>query len=66
MSKKLFSQTFELVCLFVAKSRFDSSLRLNPIPPGGWGGGGGGAAESARADFNFRELPLYLSKTYQM
>ena len=30
----------------------------DPIPPGGGGGGGGGGgAESARADFNFRELP---------
>ena len=30
---------------------------FNPILPGG--GGGGGKAESARADFNFRELPWY-------
>ena len=37
------------------------SAVLNPIPPGGEGG-----AESARADFNFRELPWYLSDTYQM
>ena len=28
--------------------------------------GGGGGAESAHADFNFRELPSYLSNTYQM
>ena len=28
---------------------------FNPIPPGG--GGGGGGAESAPANFNFRELP---------
>ena len=33
------------------------------IPPGGVGVGG---AESARADFYFRELPWYLSNTYQM
>ena len=39
---------------------------FNPIPPGGCGGGGGGGAESARADFNFRELPWYLSNTYQI
>ena len=32
------------------------NLDLNPIRPGGWEGGGGGA-ESASADFNFRELP---------
>ena len=42
-------------------------ISFNPIPPGGGGGGGrGGAAESARADFNFRELPWYVSNTYQM
>ena len=35
---------------------------LNPILPGG----GGGGAENARADFNFWELPWYLSNTYQM
>ena len=29
------------------------SVHDNPIPPGV----GGGGAESARADFNFRELP---------
>ena len=29
-------------------------------------GRGGGGAESARANFNFRELPWYLSNTYQM
>ena len=29
-------------------------------------GGGGGGAESARAEFNFRELTWYLSKIYQM
>ena len=28
------------------------SVLINPIPPGG----GGGGAESARADFNFRDL----------
>ena len=38
--------------------------RLTPIRPGGMGEGGG--AESARSDFNFRELPCYLSKSYQM
>ena len=27
--------------------------------------GGGGGAESARADFNLRELPCYLSNTYE-
>ena len=27
---------------------------------------GGEGAESARADFNFRELPWYFSNTYQM
>ena len=45
-----------------------SLLLINPIPPEGGGGGGGGVwvAESARADFNFRELPWYLSNTYQM
>ena len=39
-------------------------MQVNPIPPGG--GGGGRGAESARADFNFRELPWYLCNTYQM
>ena len=29
------------------------------------GGGGGGGAESARAGFNLRELPCYLSNTYE-
>ena len=33
---------------------------------GGEGGGGGAGVESVRADFNFRELPWYLSNTYQM
>ena len=28
--------------------------------------GRGGGAESARANFNFRELPWYLSNTYQI
>ena len=35
---------------------------FNPIPPGGEERG----AESARTDFNFREVPWYLSNTYQM
>ena len=29
------------------------------------GGGGGRGAESARADFNLRENPCYLSNTYE-
>ena len=33
---------------------------------GGEGGGGGREEESARADFNFREIPWYLSNTNQM
>ena len=37
------------------------NLRLNPIRPGMGGGGGGG--NSARADFNLRELPCYISNT---
>ena len=39
---------------------------INPIRPCGVGGGRGGGGWSARADFNFRELPRYLSNTYQM
>ena len=31
---------------------------------GGGGGGRGGETESARADFNLREFPCYLSNTY--
>ena len=39
-----------------------ASNAFNPIRPGGRGGGGGGGrAESARADFNLRELPCYLT-----
>ena len=38
-------------------------MLFNPISAGR---GGGGGTESARADFNFRELPLYLSNTNQM
>ena len=37
-----------------------ASNAFNPIRPGGRGGGGG-RAESARADFNLRELPCYLT-----
>ena len=37
-----------------------ASNAFNPIRPGGEGGGGG-KAESARADFNLRELPCYLT-----
>ena len=37
-------------------------MLFNPIPAER----GGGGTESARADFNFRELPLYLSNTNQM
>ena len=36
-------------------------LLLNPIWPGDGGGGG-----SARADFNLRELPCYLSNTNEI
>ena len=45
-----------------SKSGHITPILFNPIPPGG----GGGGAESAHADFNFRELPWYLSNTYQM
>ena len=31
--------------------------------PGGVGGGGGRGAETARDDFNFRELPCYFGNT---
>ena len=41
------------ICVLVKK------LRINPIRPGGGGG-------SARADFNFWELPWYLSNTDQI
>ena len=34
---------------------------FNPIQPGAWGG----EAESAPADFILRELPCYLSNTYE-
>ena len=46
-----------LFFLFVPKRLQFTTCRIlfNPIPPGGNGGGGGGA-ESARADFYFREL----------
>ena len=37
-----------------SKFIFSSQFCVNPIPP--WGGGGGWGG-SARADFNFRELP---------
>ena len=30
------------------------------------GGGGGGGAESARVDFNLRELPCYSGNTYEI
>ena len=39
----------------ISNKRERNNCFINPIPPGG--GGGGGWAESARADFNFRELP---------
>ena len=39
-----------------------ASNAFNPIRPGGRGGG----AESARANFNLRELPCYLSNIYKI
>ena len=39
-------------------------MGFNPTGPG-MGGGGGRGAESARADFNLRELPCYLSNNYE-
>ena len=36
---------------------------VNPIRPGR---GGGGGAKSARSGFNLRELPCYLSNTYEI
>ena len=43
------------------------SCWISPIQAGGGGGGGGGVGgESARANFNFRELPRYLSNTNQI
>ena len=46
----------------VSKAEFVVSKRLLTQPYFAGGGGGGGV----RADFNFRELPRYLSNTYQM
>ena len=43
---------------------FWSGESLYPIRDGVWGEGGG-EAESARADFYFRELPCYLSNSYE-
>ena len=39
-------------------------LQFNPIRPRDGGGGRGGEGDSVHADFNFRELPCYLSNTY--
>ena len=46
------------------QSKTDEVRLLTLSGPGMMGGGGGGA-ESARADFNLRELPCYLSNTYE-
>ena len=43
------------------EERWRDKVRLNPIRPGG----GGGGAESARTNFNLRELLCYLSNTYK-
>ena len=45
--------------------KFRYKLFQRTLTLSGGGGGGGGGAESVHADFNLRELPCYLSNTYE-
>ena len=50
---------------FVARESLQLHMNKRKVNLFGGEGGGGGGAESARADFNHRELPWYSRESHQ-